>query len=73
FRKAKIQVAESFGKDSLKAQLTMADRIGAKYTLLLGQKEALEGTIIIRDMETGRQETVKLEKVIREIKKRLKK
>ncbi len=73
FRKAKIQVAESFGKDSLKAQLTMADRIGAKYTLLLGQKEALEGSIIIRDMKTGRQETVKLEKVIKEIKKHLKK
>lgn len=73
FRKAKIQVAESFGKDSLKAQLKMADRIRTKYTLLLGQREALEGTIIIRDMKTGKQETVKLEKVIKEIKKRLKK
>lgn len=72
FRKAKIQVAESFGKDSLKAQLTIADRIGAKYTLILGQREALEETIIIRDMKTGGQETVKLNKIIREIKKRLK-
>lgn len=72
FRAAKIQVAESFGRDSLKAQLARADKIGVKYTLILGQKEALEGTIIIRDMETGRQETVKLEKVVREIKKKLK-
>lgn len=73
FRKAKIEVAESFGRDSLKAQLSKAHRIGVKYTLILGQKEALEGTIIIRDMATGKQEIVKLEKVIGEMKRRLKK
>ena len=72
FRKAKIQVSESFGRDSLKAQLARADKAEVKYTLILGQKEALEGTIIIRDMETGRQETIKTEKVVREIKKKLK-
>jgi histidyl-tRNA synthetase len=44
-----------------------------KYTLILGQKEALEGTIIIRDMASGKQETIKLEKAIKEIQKRLKK
>ena len=72
-RKAKIPVSESLGRDSLKTQLRTADKIGANYTLILGQKEALEGTIIIRDMKTGRQDTVKLEKVIRELQKRLKK
>jgi len=41
--------------------------------LILGQKEALEGTIIIRDMQTGRQETIESEKVVAEMKKRLKK
>ncbi len=73
FRKAKIQVAESFGRDSLKAQLARADKIGARYTLILGQKEALDGTIIIRDMKSGKQETVKLEKVVREMQKKVKK
>jgi len=73
FRKAKIQVAESLGRDSLKAQLKTADRLGAEYALILGQKEALEETIILRDMKTGRQDTVKLEKVVSELKKRLKK
>lgn len=73
FRAAKIQVSESFGRDSLKAQLARADKIEVKYTLILGQKEALEGTIIIRDMETGRQETIKTEKVVKEMKKKLKK
>lgn len=73
FRKAKIEIAETFGRDSLKVQLNRANKIRAKYTLILGQKEALEGTIIIRDMKTGKQETVKLEKVINKMKKRLKK
>jgi histidyl-tRNA synthetase len=73
FRKSKIQVAESFGRDSLKAQLKMADKIGARYTLLLGQKEALEETIIIRDMQTGKQEIVKIDKAVKTIKRKLKK
>ncbi len=72
FRKAKIQIAESFGKDSLKTQLRLADKIGADYALILGQKEALEEAIIIRDMKTGGQETVKLDRVVREMEKRLK-
>jgi histidyl-tRNA synthetase len=73
FRKGKIQITESLGRDSLKAQLNKADKAEVKYTLILGQKEALEGTIIIRDMEKGKQETVKLDKVVREMVKRTKK
>jgi len=72
FRAAKIQVAESFGRDSLKAQLAKADKLGVKYTLILGQQEALEGTIIVKDMALGRQETIKIEKTVREMEKRLK-
>lgn len=72
FRKEKISVGESFGKDSLKAQLRLADKMEVKYTLLLGQREALEGTVLIRDMKTGKQETIKLDKAVKEMKKRLK-
>lgn len=73
FRKARIPIAESLGKDSLKTQLRTADKMGAAYALILGQKEALEGTIIIRNMASGKQETVKMEKVVKEMEKRLKK
>jgi len=73
FRKAKIPISESLAKDSLKTQLRAADKAGADYTLILGQREALEETIIIRDMKNSRQETVKSEKAVREIQKRLKK
>ena len=73
FRKAKINVGESFGRDSLKAQLARANKLGVKYSLIIGQKEALEETIIIRNMENGQQDIVKLDEVVEEIKKRLKK
>lgn len=73
FKREGILISESLGRDSLKAQLKIGDRIGARYTLILGQKEALDGTIIIRDMASGKQETIKSEKIVREMKKRLKK
>ncbi len=72
FRKAKIGMIESFGRDSLKAQLGRAQKSEVKYTLILGQKEALEETVIIRDMDTGRQRTVKLDKIVGEMKRKLK-
>ncbi|MCX6813765.1 MAG: histidine--tRNA ligase [Candidatus Azambacteria bacterium] len=73
FRKNNIYVSESFGRDSIKAQLRVADRFGADLTLIIGQKEALDNTVILREMQSGVQETIPLEKIINEVKKRLKK
>jgi len=70
---ANIQTGESFERGSIKSQLKIADKLKVKIALILGQKEALEETIIIRDMESGVQEIIALDKVINEIKKRLKK
>jgi len=73
FRRAKIRVGESFGRDSLRAQLNRADKLGASYALILGQKEALENAIIVRDMQSGKQDIIKLDKVVEEVKEKLKK
>ncbi len=73
FRRANIPVAESLSRDSLKTQLRIADKLEVKHALIIGQKEALDETVIIREMETGKQETVKLDKVIEEMKKKIKK
>ena len=72
-RKAGVEVKSSLGRDSIKSQLRIANRLGVKYTLIFGQKEALEDTIIVREMETGIQETILLDKIVDDIKKRLKK
>ncbi len=72
FRKNNVLVAESLSRHSIKSQMKIADKIGAKLTLILGQKEALDNEIIIRDMSSGGQETIPLAKLINEVKKRLK-
>ena len=72
-RKSGIEIKSSLGRDSIKSQLRIAHRLGVRYTLIFGQKEAIDSTIIIREMDTGIQETVLLSKVVDEMKKRLKK
>ena len=64
-----ILVAESFGRGSLKSQLRTADRLGVEITLIIGQKEALDGTIIVKDMISSNQETVTNEKLADIVKK----
>lgn len=73
FRAAKIPVAESFSKDSLRSQLNAANKMGVKWVLIFGQKEALEDFITLRDMETGVQKEIKLDKVVEEMKNKLNK
>lgn len=72
FRKAGIEAKSSIGRDSIKSQLRIANRLGVRFALIFGQKEALDGTIILREMNTGVQETIPLEKIVDEVKKRLK-
>ncbi len=67
-----ILVAESFGRGSLKSQLKIANRLGVELTLILGQKETLDGTVLIKNMLTGAQETVSADKIVEAIKKKLK-
>ena len=70
-RRAGFSIRQAFTKDSLRAQLEEADRIGAKFSLILGQKEIIDGTILIRDMESGIQEIVDYKKVKSVIEKKL--
>jgi len=73
FQRKGIKVGEAFSKPSIKSQLKIADKERAEIALILGQREALEDNIIIRDMTSGVQETVPIARVISEVKKRLKK
>lgn len=59
-RRAHVPIAQSLSKDGLAQQLAIAERSGAPYTIIFGQKEALDDTVIARNMETRSQETVKL-------------
>jgi histidyl-tRNA synthetase len=70
-RAAGVMVTATFSKNALKNQLEAANRLGAKYTAIIGQKEVLDGTVLIRDMESGMQEIVDYNKATAEIKKKI--
>jgi len=72
FRKANLPIRTSFSRDSLSYQLEAADKNMSDIALILGQKEVYEESIIIRNMETGVQETVPFAKVVDEVKKKVK-
>ncbi len=70
-RKAGYNVKQNFAKDTLKSQLDDANKLGAKITLILGQKELNDSTILFRDMESGNQEIIVYKKIRQELGKRL--
>jgi len=62
-RREGILVHHNLAKFSLRAQLEMADKLGVSHTLILGQKEAQDKTILIRNMESGIQEIIDQKKI----------
>jgi len=71
-RAENFSVRANLSKGALKAQLDLAKKIGARIILIIGQKEVTEGTVILREVDSGIQEVINLDKVVPEVKKRLK-
>lgn len=67
-RKAHIPIAQSLSKDSLGTQLAIAEKLGIPYSLIFGVKEALENSVIVRNMQNRSQETVKIQKLLEYLK-----
>jgi histidyl-tRNA synthetase len=59
-RKAHISVHQNLSKDSISLQLANAEEMKIPHAIIFGQKEAMDGTVIIRDMKTQSQDTVKI-------------
>lgn len=68
-RENKIPVYQTLSKESLSAQLANADKIGTPYCIIFGQKEAMDGTVIVRDMKTHSQDIVTIDKLSEYLKK----
>jgi histidyl-tRNA synthetase len=64
-----FKVSESFGKSSIKSQLNSAKKVDADIALIIGQKEALDNSIIVRSLKSGSQETILEDKLVDHIKK----
>lgn len=63
-REAGINTLASLGTPSLKAQMKKANRLSARYVVMVGVMEATSGIYQVRDMIAGTQEEVKKEHLI---------
>ena len=68
-RYAGIPVYQSVASDSLSEQLRDAEKHTCQYTLIIGQKEYVEGTVIVRDMTIRNQEIIPQHNLIRKLKR----
>lgn len=68
-RRAGIQVEHDLASDSLSTQLREAENKGASYTIIIGQKEYVEQTVILRDMKERNQEQISLDQLVRKLKR----
>jgi histidyl-tRNA synthetase len=59
-RQNHIPVYHYFGRDKITAQLSTAENLRVPYLLLIGQKEALDNTVTVRNMNTRAQTTIKM-------------
>jgi histidyl-tRNA synthetase len=66
-----IKVYDHFGTVGVKNQLKQAEECKAPIALIMGQKEAMDEMVILRDVKSGMQEVFSYDKIIIEVKKRL--
>ncbi len=67
-RKAHVPIAQSLSKDSLGSQLAIAEKLAIPYAIIFGVKEAIDNSVIVRNMATRSQDTVKQTKLLEYLK-----
>jgi histidyl-tRNA synthetase len=68
FRKARVPLSQHIGIESLTEQLGLAERDNNPYLLIMGRKEALEGSAILRNRQTQVETTLPLSNIIERLK-----
>jgi histidyl-tRNA synthetase len=57
-RRAHIPLFQSLAMETLTGQLTAAESLAVPYAIIMGQKEVVENTVIVRNLSSRRQDTV---------------
>jgi histidyl-tRNA synthetase len=70
-RRSGISADRAFDDRSMKSQFKAADRSGAHFAVVVGEREAAERTAIVRDLRQGEEESVPIEDVVAHLAKRL--
>ena len=61
--RANVSVQEALMADSLRDQMERGKMLNAKYIAIIGQREALDNTVIVRNVATGIQGPIPLDKL----------
>lgn len=67
-RQQGLSAAMDFAGRSMKAQMKQANKLGAKYSVILGEDEIAEGVVMLRSMEDSSQAKVPMVQVAEKIK-----
>jgi len=70
-QKAGLPFSESVDRDGMQIQLQIADRQNIQWVLIVGHKEVLDNTVILRNMASGMQEVIPRAELIDELNRRL--
>ncbi|MEU0130929.1 MULTISPECIES: histidine--tRNA ligase [unclassified Streptomyces] len=70
-RKAGVATDFAFGGRGLKGAMKSANRSGARYTVVAGERDLAEGNVQLKDMESGEQEAVAVGDLVTAIRSRL--
>lgn len=70
-RRAGIPVFHDLTSDSLSTQLRDAEARGVRYTVIVGQKEFVEHSVILRDMGARNQEHIPADSLIKKLKRQV--
>ncbi|AVQ32990.1 histidine--tRNA ligase [Staphylococcus muscae] len=62
-RHAGVKVDKDYLSRKLKGQMKQADRLQAKYTIVIGDQELEQQQVAVKNMETGQSETLKFEEI----------
>ena len=62
-RRGGFKVDIDYGDRSLKGQMKYADKIKAKYVLIIGEEECEKGTAVVKEMTKGGQEEVNFDDI----------
>ncbi|MFD8964681.1 histidine--tRNA ligase [Streptomyces sp. NPDC059568] len=70
-RRAGIAADFAYGGKGLKGAMKNANRSGARYTIVAGERDLAEGVAQLKDMESGEQAPVALDALVAELTRRL--
>lgn len=63
-RNAGLSADMDYSGGSLKSQMRIANKIGARYTVIVGEEELSKNMVILRNMQTKEQKEVKIDRLI---------